>query len=217
LRALPQPVLAAVVLVAVAGLLQVSALKQLWRGDRPEFVVAMTAFLGVLSSGLLRGVLIGAIISLVQLLRRASRPHVALLGRIAGTRRFSDRERHPDNELIPGVLIFRPESSLIYFNIDHISETISGRVRAEVPSPKRVIIDLSAAPFVDLQSAHALAGLADELAAAGVRLQVVEARSGVRERLRSEGLNGRLGGIDRFTSVADAVENLTSKEVPERA
>ena len=69
LRALPQPVLAAIVLVAVAGLFKLSTLKQLWRGDRPEFVVAMAALLGVLGSGLLRGVLIGAIISLVQLIR----------------------------------------------------------------------------------------------------------------------------------------------------
>src|SRR5262245_12016985 len=120
LRALPQPVLAAVVLVAVAGLFKLSVLKQLWRSDRREFMVAMAAILGVLGSGLLRGVMIGAIISLVQLLRRASRPHVAFLGRIPGTRRFSDRQRHPDNELISGVLIFRPESGLVYFNVDHV-------------------------------------------------------------------------------------------------
>src|SRR5215471_6541827 len=90
LSALPQPVLAAVVLVAVAGLFKLATLKQLWRVDRSEFVVAMAAILGVLGSGLLRGVMIGAIISLVQLLRTASRPHVAFLGRIPGTRRFSD-------------------------------------------------------------------------------------------------------------------------------
>src|SRR5437016_4860197 len=80
LRALPQTVLAAVVLVAVAGLFKVSVLKQLWRVDRSEFVVAMAAILGVLGSGLLRGVMIGAIISLVQLLRTASTPRVAFLG-----------------------------------------------------------------------------------------------------------------------------------------
>ncbi len=208
LRTLPQPVLAAVVLVAVAGLFKVSALKQLWRGDRPEYVVAVVALLGVLGSGLLRGVLIGASISLVQLIRRASRPHVALLGRIPGTRRFSDRERHPDNELIPGVLIFRPESALIYFNVDHVRETISERVRTQPTPPRLVVIDLSAASYVDLQSAHTLAGLADELTASGIRVHAVEARSGVRERLRREGLDARLGGIDRFTSVADAVEGL---------
>ena len=72
LSALPQPVLAAVVLVAVAGLFKLSTFKHLWRVDRAEFVVAMAAILGVLSSGLLRGVMIGAIISLVQLLRHAS-------------------------------------------------------------------------------------------------------------------------------------------------
>jgi SulP family sulfate permease len=207
LSALPQPVLAAVVLVAVAGLFKLSTLQQLWRGDRPEFVVAMAAIIGVLSSGLLRGVMIGAVISLVQLLRRASKPHVAFLGRIPGTRRFSDRERHPDNELIPGVLIFRPESALVYFNVDHVRDTIAERARSDAVPPRLVVIDLSAAPLVDLQSAHTLAGLADELQADGVRLQVVEARSAVRERLRSEGLDERLGGIDRFTSVADVVEN----------
>jgi len=208
LRSLPQPVLGAVVLVAVAGLFNLSALKQLWRSDRRELVVAGAAILGVMGSGLLRGVMIGAVISLVQLLGRASRPHVAFLGRIPGTRRFSDRERHPDNELIPGVLIFRPESGLIYFNVDHVRDTIADRVRAETVPPKVVIIDLSAAPIVDLQSAHTLAGLAHELAAAEIRVQVVEARSSVRERFRAEGLDQQLGGINRFTSVADVVDNV---------
>jgi MFS superfamily sulfate permease-like transporter len=151
--------------------------------------------------------MIGAVISLVQLLRRASRPHVAFLGRIPGTRRFSDRERHPDNELIPGVLIFRPESGLVYFNVDHVRETIAARVRIDGAGVKFVILDLSAAPHVDLQSAHTMAGLADELTAAGIRVQVVEARSSVRERFRDEGLDGRLGGIDRFRSVADVVDS----------
>ena len=101
--------------------------------------------------------MIGAIISLVLLIRRASRPHVAFLGRIPGTRRFSDRERHPDNELIPGVLIFRPESGLIYFNMDHVRDTIVDRVRAETTPPKLVVLDLSAAPRVDMHSAQMLA------------------------------------------------------------
>jgi hypothetical protein len=61
---------------------------------------------------------------------------------------------------------------------------------------------------VDLQSAHTLAGLADELSAEGIRVQVVEARSSVRERLRGEGLDARLGGIDRFTAVADVVDSV---------
>lgn len=209
LSALPQPVLAAVVLVAVAGLLQISTLKHLWKNDRAEFVVAITAFAGVLCTGLLKGVLIGAIISLVQLLRRASKPHVAFLGRIPGTRRFSDRDRHGTNELIPGVLIFRPESGLIYFNVDHVCETILHRVHAE-KDLKLVLLDLSAAPAVDLQSAHALATMADEITALGVRFQAVEAHSSVRDRLRAEGFDARMGGINRMTSLADALETLAN-------
>ncbi len=206
LAALPQPVLAAVVLVAVTGLFKISTLRHLRHTNRTEYFVAVGALVGVLSSGLLRGVMIGAVISLVLLIRRASRPHVAFLGRIAGTRRFSDRVRHQGNELIPGVLIFRPESGLLYFNMDHVRDTIAERVRAEATSPKLVVLDLSAAPYVDMHATQMLAELAGELTAAGIRVRAVEARSSVRERLRNEGVEEELGGINRFTSVADAVE-----------
>jgi SulP family sulfate permease len=211
LSALPQPVLAAVVLMAVAGLFQPKALHHLWRASRPEFIVAMATLVAVLGSGLLRGVMIGSIISLVQLLHRTSQPHVALLGRIPGTRRFSDMERHPDNEAIPHTLIVRPEASLIYFNIDHICDTILTRVRARSDDLELVILDLSAAPYVDLQSAHALAGMADGFRTLGIRLQIVEARSGVRDRLNTEGLEERLGRANRFVTVADALENFINR------
>jgi SulP family sulfate permease len=207
LSALPQPVLAAVVLVAVAGLFNISTLKELWRNDRSEFVVAIAAFGGVLTSGLLRGVMIGAAISLVQLMRVSSRPHVALLGRIPGTRRFSDRDRHSDNELIPNVMIFRPESALIYFNIDNVCDAILNRVRGEPTAPKLVLLDLSAAPLVDMQSAHTLAGMADEFTAQGIQFHAVEPRSSVRDRLRHEQVDAKLGGIDRFTNVADVIDH----------
>jgi SulP family sulfate permease len=207
LSALPQPVLAAVVLVAIAGLLNLSGLKELWLNDRSEFVVAMAAFAGVLTFGLLRGVMLGALISLVQLVRVSSRPHVAFLGRIPGTRRFSDRDRHADNELIPGVMVFRPESALIYFNVDNVCDAILNRVRAAPKLPKLVVIDLSAAPLVDMQSAHTLAGMAEELIAERIQFQAVEPRSSVRDRLRHEGVDGKLGGVNRFTTVADVIDH----------
>ena len=206
LRNLPQPVLAAIVLVAVAGLFNVSELRHLWHADRSEFLVASAALLGVLGAGLLRGVLIGALISLVQLLRRGSQPHVASLGRIPGSDRFSDLGRNPDNEPVPGVMIFRVESSLLYFNMEYVRDTVLERVRRESAPPKLVVCDLSASPHVDFQSAATLGGLADELAALGIQMQVVEARSSVRDRLRAEGLDQKFGGIDRFRSVAHAVE-----------
>jgi len=214
LSALPQPVLAAVVLVAIAGLLNLSTLKELWLNDRSEFVVAMAAFAGVLTFGLLRGVMLGALISLVQLVRISSRPHVAFLGRIPGTRRFSDRDRHADNELIPNVMIFRPESALVYFNVDNVCDAILSRVRVEATSPKLVVLDLSAAPLVDMQSAHTLASTADELSAIGIRFQAVEPRSSVRDRFRHESVDSKLGGVNRFTSVADVIDHFMGESEP---
>lgn len=207
LSALPQPVLAAVVLVAIAGLLKLSTLKELWSIDRSEFVVAVAAFGGVLTFGLLDGVMIGVAISLVQVVRVSSRPHVALLGRIPGTRRFSDCDRHSDNEIIPNVMIFRPESALIYFNVDNVCDAILNRVRAATKLPKLVVLDLSAAPLVDMQSAHTLAGMAEELTAKGIQFHAVEPRSSVRDRLRHENVDSKLGGINRFATVADVIDH----------
>jgi anti-anti-sigma factor len=207
LRYLPQPVLAAIVLMAVMGLFNVRALKHFWRADRTEFVVAVAALLGVLGSGLLRGVLIGAIISLVQLLRRASRPRVAFLGRIPGTRRFSDMARHPDNESIPGALLVRVESSLLYFNAEHVRDVITARLRTDATPPKIVVLDLSASPFMDIQACGVVMNMADDIKSTGARLQIVEARSSVRDRLRAEGIEEHISDVNRFTSVADAVED----------
>src|SRR5437867_4746063 len=186
LRYLPQPVLAAIVLMAVMGLFNIAALRHFWRADRWEFVVAMAALLGVLGSGLLRGVLIGAIISVVQLLRRASRPHVAFLGRIPGTRRFSDMARHPDNQPVPGALLVRIESSLLYFNAEHVRDTVAARLRAGTAPPKIVVLDLSASPHMDIQACGVVMNMADDIKAVGARVQIVEARSSVRDRLRPE-------------------------------
>lgn len=204
LHNLPQPALAAIVLVAIAGLFKLKALKQLWQHDRPEFVVAMAALAGVLCSGLLRGVLLGAIISIVQLIRSASRPHVAVLGRMPGTRLFSDRARHQENESVPGIFICRPESGLVYFNIDHVRDTIVAGAKAA--SAKLVILDLSAAPRVDLQAVETLVALQQELAAGGIQLQITGPHATVRDKLRQAGLEERVGSFSRHINVADSVD-----------
>jgi len=210
LRNLPQAVLAATVLAAVGGMFKVAEFRRVFRSDRSEFIVAATALIGVLGSGILRGVMIGAVISLVQILRRASQPRVAPLGRIPGTHRYSDLERNPGNEPVPDISIFRVEASLFYFNVEYVRGTILRRVRSESTPPKMVVLDLSTSPHVDLQSAAALNTLEDELKAAGIRLQVVETHSAVRDRLRAEGLDEKLGGINRFRTVAQAVEEFQS-------
>ena len=91
----------------------------------------MVALLSVLVLGILKGVILAVIVSILFVLAGASRPHIAFLGRIPRTKRFSDLERNPDNEVIPGILIFRVESSLFYFNTDYLLKTVMDKVRSE--------------------------------------------------------------------------------------
>jgi len=194
---LPKAVLAAIVLVAVSGLIKVKEIVRLRRVSRMEFRIAMIALVAVLLLGILKGILLAAIASILFLLHRAARPHVAILGRIPGTRRFSD--------------LLRLESSLLYFNAAHVAETVLARVRSAGDGLERVIFDLSASPTVDLAGAKMFERLHDELAKRKVTLHLVEARSSVRELLRAEGLEARVGKIDRFSTVADAVERVEAK------
>jgi sulfate permease, SulP family len=203
---LPKAVLAAIVLVAVAGLIDIPAIARLRRVSRLEFRVAMVALGGVLVFGILNGVLIAAAASLLLLLRRASFPQVAFLGRIPGTRRYSDIAVSPDNERVPGVLAFRVEAALLYFNAEHVRSTVLERISSERAPIRLVVCDLSASANVDLAGARMLAELAKDLAARGVAFQLVEARSAVREILRASGLDAKLGTVERETSLADVVD-----------
>jgi sulfate permease, SulP family len=206
LRNLPQPVLAAVVLMAVVGLVKVPILVDMWKTDRAELLIAATALSGVLTSGLLRGVLIGAVISMFLLIRQASRPRVAFLGRIPGTNRYSDIERHTDNQLIPGVTIFRPEGVLVYFNAEHVRDIVLDHLRAQRPPPHTVVCDLSASPRLDMAAAEMLKSLDTEIRAMGATFRIVEALASARDKLRAHGAAGPRDPVDRFTSVADAVD-----------
>jgi len=207
LHNLPQPVLAAVVLMAVTSLFKISELRRLWNCHRTEFLVAMGALLGVLSQGLLRGVLVGVILSLLLLIRRASSPHVAFLGRIPGTHRFSDLDRHPNNEHIPRILAFRVESGIFYFNAEHVFDAVLARIDIEPEQPKLVVGDLSTSPVVDVAGARMFVTLYEELHRRGIPLSLVEARSSVRDMLRLEGIEEKVGRIDRFRSLADVIED----------
>jgi SulP family sulfate permease len=202
---LPKAILAAVVLVAVKGLIDVREMVRVRRASRLEFHVAVVAFAGVLVLGILKGVLIAAVASILLLLRRAANPHVAFLGRIPGTDRFSDLARHPDNERIPGVLPFRVEASLLYFNVANVLATVLERLR-ETRDARLVICDLSTSPYVDIAGARMLRDLGEKLAKQGVELRITDARAATRDLLREEGLEAAAGPINRFTSVANVVD-----------
>ena len=126
---LPEPILAAIVLVAITGLFEIGELRRIYRINRLEFLIAMVALLGVLVFGILQGVLIAVFASIIYVLARAMHPHTAVLGRIPGTDHFGDVRRHPENELTPGVLVYRVESTIFFANATPIQNELTGNQR----------------------------------------------------------------------------------------
>ena len=204
LRDLPQPVLAALVLVAVTGLFKVKALAALWRFSRTEFAIAMAALLGVLGSGLLRGVLIGAVLSILLLLRRASRPPTTELGRVPGSDQFADRIRNPENVREPGVFVFRSSGALLYFNVDHVRERFIELLNAS-GATRRAVYYLGAVPLVDLAGAELLAELHATVTARGIDFRLAATPSSVRETLVKAGYEEHCAPVIANEPVAAAV------------
>jgi MFS superfamily sulfate permease-like transporter len=202
LESLPKAVLAAVVLTAIYGLLDFPALLRMWRISRIDFYAAAIALIGVLLLGILYGILLAALASILLLLANASLPHVAVLGRIPGTNSYSDTARHPENEPLPHVLAFRPEASLLYVNADAVLDQVLNRLRAAAPSGIQLVVcDLSASPYLDLAGARMLLDLHGELAAKGIPLRIVGARGRVRDLLRAAGVGEKVGGLDRTATL----------------
>ncbi|HXZ22240.1 MAG TPA: SulP family inorganic anion transporter [Pseudolabrys sp.] len=193
---LPKAVLAAVVLTAVYKLVDFPALYRMWRISRIDFFAAAIALMAVLFLGILQGILLAALASVLMLLARASEPHVAFLGRIPGTDKYSDFDRHPENEPILNVIAFRPEASLLYINAESVLIAVLDRLQLSTDI-RLVVCDLSASPNIDLAGSNMLQRLYDELAVRGVVMRVVGAHGRVRDLLRADGFAERVNGIER--------------------
>ena len=206
LKNLPEVILAVIVLHAVSGLIKVKELKRIYQLNKVEFSVAMIAFAGVLVFGILKGVMLAVIMSLILLIRRTAQPNVAVLGRIGVTNHYSDIERHPDNIIYEGVVILRIESAILYFNEAHIFEKIISKTETYSNKLRLVILDLSAAPYVDVAGSKMLLQLSNQLKKKNIQLKIVEALSNVRDILRKQGMEEIIGHISRKVSIDNAVE-----------
>jgi SulP family sulfate permease len=211
LENLPKAVLAAVVLTAVYGLLDFPALLRMWRVSRLDFYAATIALVAVLLLGILQGILLAALASILLLLVRTSRPHVAFLGRVPGTDSYSDLDRHPENEPLLAAIAFRPEASLIYVNADAVLESVLNRLREAAPAAIRLAVcDLSAAPYLDLAGSRMLHELHAELASRGIALRIVGAHGSARDLLRADGIEEKVGGVHRSVTLEGLLSQLKS-------
>ncbi len=207
LRNLPEPVLAAIVLVAVAGLVNVGALRRYYRLDKTEFFIALLVLLGVLGFGLLEGVLIGVICSLLILIRRTSHPHISVLGRTPGGESFASVEHHPGSQEIPGVLVVCVHGSLLYFNLEEVRNEIVELADRRGPSLRLVVFSLAVTPWIDLAATDMLSGLKNDFDARDVMFTISEAHSNAKDTLRSAGVLDEVGGQNLERTTTQVVED----------
>jgi high affinity sulfate transporter 1 len=207
LENLPKAVLAAVVLTAILGLFDFRSLLHMWRVSRLDFYAATIALAGVLLLGILHGILLAALASILLLLARVSSPHVAFLGRVPGTNSYSDMARHPENEALVDTVAFRPEASLIYVNADTVLEAVQQRLNTTA-NARLVVCDLSASPYIDLAGARMLREICVSLSDRGVPMRIVGAHGSVRDLLRAEGMEKMVGKLDRTLTVDSLLSSL---------
>ncbi len=208
---LPYVILAVIVIDAVIGLINIKEMKHLFRVSRSEFWVSMLTIVAVIIFGVLKGIIIAVIFSIISLLRKSASPHMAVLGKIPGTTLFSDMLRHPDNQPVEGVLILRPESSILYFNINHIKEDINKLVTNYPGELNLLILDLSSANFVDVSGVRFLLQLEDDLEKKGIGFRIVDALGTVRDILRAEGMETEIGHISRKMTINEIIAENDSR------
>jgi high affinity sulfate transporter 1 len=217
LRNLPTVILAAIVLVAVKKLIDIKEFRRMWRVNKFDFVIAMLALISVICFGILQGVLIGALASLLLIIKFVSSPNIAFLGRIPGTERYTDIKRHPDNELIPGILLFRVESPLVYFNTSYVYNHVWAKICDTDSSLKVVIFDMSTSAYIDSSGARLIKRFFLDLEEMGILFKVAEAHSEVRDILRFEDVEHLLGHVGRRDSIHEVVAHtLTDAEMREK-
>jgi SulP family sulfate permease len=215
---LPNAVLGAIVIAATLGLINIDEMRRYWRWRRTDFVIAMTAMVGVLLTTVLTGMIVAVLLSVLLLLYRASRPYVAVLGRMPGrAATFGDLSRHPDAEPVPRLVIVRLDAPLYFFNANVAKGQILDIVAAQEPPPHGVLIDLAATADLDVTTTDMLFELVGDLRSRSIEVLVAQVRGTVRDRLRKTGLMDELGEDRVYLSIGSAVNDFGRRWPPAEA
>ena len=175
----PQAALAAVIIVSAVGLFDFSMLRELYAMSRVELIFSVGTTLGALILGVLPGVLLAVVLSLVLLLALSSRPVDAVLGRVPGVKGFHNRKDYPEAKTMPGLLLYRFEANLVFYNAEYFRERLLAAVAASETPIEWVVVDASAINVVDGTAIQKIDGLREELAARGITLAVAHKKRSI--------------------------------------
>jgi len=212
LSGLPMPVLAAVLIKAAIGLFDIKGLATLRRVSPKEFLLCMITLLGVITAGVLQGVLVAIAVAILLLLAKTSRPHDAVLGRIPGTGTYLDTATHPEAESVPGLLIYRFDAGLLFHNADHFKSRVLELIRSAATPVRNLVVDAETMPLLDTTGAATLDELHGELERQGIGMAVAAAKNDVSAMLARSGFIAQVGPDRIFAAVEPAVQALHGQD-----
>ena len=201
-RGMPHPALAAIVIAAMLHLSKPGYLRDVFGRGRWEFGIAVIVVAGELTLGVLQGIALGVVLSLLLLIYRTSQPHGAVLGQVPGAEAYRNVERHAEAITFPGLLIWRPGGDLWFASIGHLSDGLKAALAASRPPTKRVLVDGEAVNLIDVSACDALLNLIQELQGQGITFAFARVRDHVRTGMR-------LGGVEAIVGSANFYERLT--------
>jgi len=205
--ALPEAVLAAIIIYAVSHLMKWRQMRWFYRANSIEFWLGIVALLGVLAIDVLPGLATAVLFSLAAVIYRSSRPYGSVLGQVSGEPgAYTDIKRHPENKSIPGLLIFRFNSPLYFANASLFHSRLKELIKRGNPPVKAVIVDMVTNDELDITSIEMLEKLAAELERDGVEIMAAEVHQPVRDTARRSGLATHLVKARVFPTVEAAVE-----------
>jgi len=205
LTVVPRAALAGVVIYAAFGIADVRSVVRLYRMRRGECLISVLCLAGVISVGVVPGILLASALSLLSFVWRAWHPYDAVLGRLSGVRGYHDITRHPDAVQIPGRVLFRWDAPLFYANVEIFCEHLHAAIARSACPVARIVVAAEPVTDIDVSAADRLVALCEELREQRIALNFAEMKGPVKDRLRAYGLFDVFGAASFFPTVTDAV------------
>lgn len=212
---LPKPVLGAIILTAVINLVDLKYPYQLWSSHREEFFILLFTFLITLFMGIMEGVLLGTLASLSLMVYRSSQPHIAILGRIKGTKHYRNIHRFTEEvETFPGVLILRFDGQLFFGNHSYFKKQIVDLLGRETKKIRYLVIDASPINYIDASASNTLNHWIQNLNKEGITVLWVNVIGPIRDLFFKNGMLKKIGKKNLFYSLDSAVKYIGGEKTP---
>lgn len=208
---LPKAILAAIIIVAVAGLVDVKEARHLWKTDRRDLILFLVTAVGTLVLGIEEGIIMGVLLSLVMVIFQVSYPHAAVLGNVPGTEMYRNISRFPEVTTFDGIIILRFDAQLYFANSSYFREFVNRSLK-EVENIKAVILDSRAINRIDSTGIQVIKDLIEDLENLDIEFHFAQVKGPVRDILSKNDIDKNLGQDRLHMDVHSAVEQITGKK-----